>query len=145
MTTRENLLKLAKEWQKFNPESKMPEFIIYTFECPDSKVSYYVPWLGYTMTFPSPGIVEDASFYGLNGDLDQAIQFLNENKAAVQDGCYFAAFIVMRVPGIYPFNTPETRMFFRWDEEKQGFFQEEEPEVFRDFPILLGAYALEDL
>ena len=39
-------------------------------------------------------------------------------------------------PYSMPFNTTETRMFFRWNEKKQGFFQEEEPEPFRGVPIV---------
>ncbi len=140
MTTRENLLKLAEECQKSNPKSPKPEFVVYALEYPDSTATYYIPWLRRTVTFPSPGVVEDESFYGLNGDLDEAIKFMNENQCDLHEGCFFAAFILLKFPGIYPFNTPETRMFFRWNEEKQGFFQEEEPEAFRDFPILQGAF-----
>ena len=142
MTKREDLLKFAEEWKKSNPKSQKLQYIIYTLEDPFGRAVYYVPRLGKTITFPSPGIVEEASFYGMHEDLDQAIKFLNENQAAVQDGCFFGAFILLKIRGIAPFNTPETRMFFLWDEEKQGFFQEEEPEAFHDFPVYPGNYSV---
>lgn len=136
MTTREDLLKLAEEWKKANSKSKKPLYIIYTLDYPYSQVTYYVPWLGCDATFPSPGIVEDHSFSIRTDDLDKAIHYLNENGNGVQDGCFWGAFILMQYPDIMPFNTTETRMFFRWDEKKQGFFQEEEPEPFRGVPIV---------
>ena len=70
MTRKEDFLKLAEEWKKSNPKSQKLQYIVYTLEYPYSQATYYVPWLGKTVTFPSPGIVEDASFYGLNDDLD---------------------------------------------------------------------------
>ena len=136
MTTREDLLRLAEEWKKANPKSKKPRYIVYTFDYPYSKVTYYVPWLGREVTFPSPGIVEDASFDLWTSDLDKAINYLNENGNGVEDGVFRGAFILMQIPDIMPFNTTETRMFFRWNEKKQGFFQEEEPEPFRGVPIV---------
>ena len=145
MTEREDLLKFAEEWKKANPNSQKIQYVVYTLEYPDCQATYNVPWLGKTVTFPSPGIVEDASFYGMNDDdLDQAIKFLNENQDDIQDGCFFGAFILLKVRGIAPFNTPETRMFFRWNEKKQGFIQEEEPESFRGFPVLLGNYSINE-
>lgn len=141
MTTREDLLKIAEEWKRHNPDSKKPIYIIYTLEYPYSKATYYVPWLGQTVTFPSPGVIEDASIFCLHRDLDQAIKYLNENSNAVQDGSFEGAFILLKIPGIAPFNTPETRMFFRWNEKRRGFFQEKEPDHFNDFPIIPGDYS----
>ncbi len=145
MTKREDLLKFAEEWKKANPKSQKIQYVVYALEYPYSKATYYVPWLGKTVTFPSPGIVEDESFYGIpDDDLDHVIKFLNENDAAVQDGCFFGAFILLKIRGIAPFNTPETRMFFRWNEKRQGFFQEEEPEAFLGFPVFLGNYSIKE-
>ena len=135
MTSREQLLAYAEDWKKHNPKSKDPMFVIFTIEHPYSKVTYNVPWLGHPVTFPSPGVVEDASFYNVFQNLDEAIEFLNQNQMAVQDGCFFDAFILMKIPGIAPFNTPDTRMFFRWNGKKQGFFQEEEPEIYNKLQI----------
>ena len=135
MTTREQLLTYVEEWKKANPKSEDPIFLIYALDNPDGHVTYQVPWLGYPVTFPSPGTVEDESFYEIFHDLDKAIEFLNQNQMAVQDGCFFGAFILLKIPGIPPFNTTDTRMFFRWDEDKDGFFQQEEPKIFKNLPV----------
>ena len=135
MTSREQLLKYAEEWKKYNPKSKAPLFRIYALEHPYSKVTYHVPWLGKPVTFPSPGVVEDESFYQLFRNLDKAIEFLNQNQADVHEYCFFGAFILLQIPGIAPFNTPDTRMFFRWDEKKRGFFQQDEPDIFHNLPV----------
>ena len=141
MTSKETLLFYAEEWMKYNPKSKKPEYLIYTVVHPYRKGEFYVPWLGRMVVFTEPGVVEDASFYGVHRDLDKAVSFLNENRMAVQDGCFFGAFILLRFPDIPPFNTVDTRMFFCWDEEKRGFFQEEEPDFFRDVPVYPGAFS----
>lgn len=145
MTTREDLLRLAEEWKRYNPKSGKPRYYVFTLDYPYSKVTYYVPWLGHEVTFPSPGIVEDAACYcgDMGDDLDDIIQFLNENRMGIQDGCYWGAFILLYFPGIMPFNTTKTRMFFRWDAKKDGFFQEEEPEAFHGCPIIPGDFSID--
>ena len=141
MTSRVQLLACAEEWMKCNPTSGKPIYWIYTVDYPDRKAEFYVPWLGRTVAFPASGVIESASFYTIHRELDKAVRFLNTNDMAVQDGCFSGAFILLGFPEIPPFNTTETRMFFRWDEERRGFFHDEEPEVFRGIPVCQGGFS----
>ena len=47
----------------------------------------------------------------------------------IQETCYHAGFILCRFPGLY--QAALSRMYFLWNEEKKGFFEAEEPEIFK--------------
>lgn len=40
-------------------------------------------------------------------------------------------FIVNRTPGLYSWCTNDHRTFFLWDPDKKGFFEAEEPEIWK--------------
>ena len=137
MTSREQLLAYAEEWKRHNPQSEDPIFMIYMMDFSHNWVTYNVPWLGYPVTFPCTGVIEEA-MYDCRDNLDKSIEILTENQMDVHDGCFGGAFITLKIPGIPPFTTSDTRMFFVWDEEKDGYIQQEEPDIFRNFPIVPG-------
>lgn len=78
--------------------------------------------------FPDTGCTDIPGFYY---ELDTAIECMHVNNADIRETVYDAGFILCRFPGMYPLCGPEQRMYFVWNEEKQGFFEEEEPELFR--------------
>lgn len=77
--------------------------------------------------YPNVGCQDRPGFYY---ELDAAITAMNQNWADIQDHAFHAGFILCRFPGLYQSATTENRIFFLWDEEKEGFFQEEEPKMF---------------
>ena len=78
--------------------------------------------------YPDTGIDDRPGFYY---ELDTAIHAMNQNWADIQDHAFHAGFILCHFPGLYECATTETRMYFVWDEKKQGFYQVEEPEIFK--------------
>ena len=130
MTTREDLLAFVEEWKRLNPECHSPYYKVYLMEKNNEQITYNYPGQKDPVTFPHTGVVEWEYFDDDEENLDAAIEFLNYNKTDVHEYYFFAAFISVKVPGIPPFCSKETRMYFVWDEEKEGFFQQEEPEIY---------------
>lgn len=77
--------------------------------------------------YPDMGCTEDVGFYY---DLDNAINALENNSCDIREYLYDAAFILKTYEGLYDCVSTESRIYFKWNEEKQGFFQEEEPKIF---------------
>ncbi len=126
MTTREDLLNFAKEGA--NPEfwvgENNPVFELMLFHYPDKELLY--PG-GKHSGFPELGSTTMPGFYH---DLDTAINVMHENRCDLRETVYDAGFIICRFPGLYRNPGPEGRMYFVWDEEKQGYFETEEPKIF---------------
>jgi len=61
-------------------------------------------------------------------DLSDAISAMNNNLGDIHESMFNAGYIICRFQGLYCLCAPEARMYFEWDEERQGFFQKEEPE-----------------
>lgn len=78
--------------------------------------------------FPDTGCFDRMEFYY---NLNTAICALNKNWSDIQETCYHASFILCLFPGMYECVTTDARMYFIWDSEKEGFFQHEEPEIFK--------------
>lgn len=64
---------------------------------------------------------------GFYYELDRAIQAMNENWADIQEHCFLAGFITCHFPGLYNEVGPWGRIYFLWDEDREGFFEAEEP------------------
>ena len=103
-----------------------PIFEITLFEYPDKEMIYHKPKSDVHSGWPDTGCVGCMGFYY---ELDTAIQAMNENWCDIQETCYYAGFIVCRFPGLYYAGT--SRMYFLWDNEKEGFFEAKEPEIFK--------------
>jgi len=115
-----------EEYKDKNSNTLNPIFEIMLFEYPDKEVVYHKPEGDVLSGFPDTGCVNNVGFYY---ELDTAIQAMNENWCDIQETCYHAGFILCHFPGLY--QAAIHRMYFLWDEEKKGFFEAEEPEIFK--------------
>ena len=102
-----------------------PIFEIIVFKNPDKEL---VGKNGKPLGFPDTGSLDRVGFYY---ELDTAIQAMHENWCDIQETCYFAGFVLCKFPGLYQCSVRDMRIFFLWDEEKKGFFEAEEPEIFK--------------
>lgn len=123
MTSKESLMKYVEDNKKYHLNQN-PIFSITLFEYPNKE---YVYESGKHSGFPDFGAIMDVGYYY---NLDDAIQCLNGNYSDISECLYRAAFICCLFPGVYLSCIPEQRMYFVWDNEKQGFFQQEEPKLF---------------
>ena len=109
-----------------NGKAPNPIFEIMVFEYPNKEMIYHKPEGDVHSGWPDTGCADNMGFYY---ELDTAIQAMNENWCDIQETCYYAGFILCRFPGLYYAGT--SRMYFLWDNEKEGFFEAEEPEIFK--------------
>lgn len=76
---------------------------------------------------------ESVGFYY---ELESAVDALHENRLDMRDGGVFnAAFILCKFPGLYNSAGDDMRLYFLWDEAKDGFWEAEEPEIFKHVGI----------
>lgn len=69
---------------------------------------------------------------GFYYELESAVNALHENVLDIRDGGVFnAAFILCKFPGLYSSAGRDMRLYFLWDEAKDGFWEAEEPEIFK--------------
>lgn len=128
MTTKEDILSYI-EWYKNEYEVEQnPIFQIMLFEKPNEEFIYHKPEGDVKSGFPDTGCQDNTGFYY---ELDTAIHAMNENWLDIQDHAFYAGFILCHFPGLYPDSSTNYRMYFVWDKEKEGFFQQEEPEIFK--------------
>ena len=78
--------------------------------------------------FPDTGITDTVGFYY---ELEKSIEALHCNACDLRETVYDAAFVLCRFPGLYDCVPSEGRMYFIWDKEKEGYFEAEEPELFK--------------
>lgn len=76
---------------------------------------------------------ESVGFYY---ELESAVDALHENALDMRDdGVFNAAFILCKFPGLYNSAGDDMRLYFLWDEAKDGFWEAEEPEIFKHVGI----------
>ena len=124
MTTKKDIYDHITWFKNHYKCNENPIFEIVLFEKPNSEMMYD----GKPSGFPDTGCIDHPGFYY---ELCTAIQAMNENWCDIQDHAFYAGFILCHFPGMYECATTEQRMYFIWDKEKQGFFQTEEPEIFK--------------
>ncbi len=129
MITKEDILKYVKEEQEYrgNDPSDKPIFALYLFEKPNEEKIYEKNGERKPSGFPDTGDAYEPGFYY---DLDLAIEAMNRNVCDIRETCYNAGFILCRFQGMYSCCPKYARMYFVWDDEKDGFFQQEEPPIF---------------
>lgn len=115
-----------EKYKDENNNAPNPIFEIMLFEYPDKEMTYPTSRGNVYSGWPDTGCIDHVGFYY---ELDTAIQAMNENWCDIQETCYYAGFILCRFPGLYYAAT--SRMYFLWDKEKKGFFEAEEPEIFK--------------
>ena len=64
-------------------------------------------------------------------DINDAITVMNENAGDIRETVFDAGYVLCRFPGLYTTIDENNRMYFVWDEKKNGFFQQEEPEMLK--------------
>lgn len=120
-------------WEYTNKRQKKqqlgrPVYCIMLFENPDKELVYTNPGTPDKPSgFPDTGSSEDVGFFH---SLKDAIEALETNMFDMREGIYNAGFILAHFQGIYETAGTNERMYFVWDDEKQGFVQKEEPAIF---------------
>lgn len=130
MTTKEQILQYVQDMKikRGNHPDDNPIFQLLLFEKPDAELIFdYPDGTKKPSGYPDTGCTADMGFYY---DIDHAIDAMNKNTCDIRETCYNAGFILCRFQGLYTSCETDTRMYFRWDNEKQGFFQQEEPIIF---------------
>lgn len=124
MTTRDGL----KEYVRFMRKKAGRPKPIYRIMMFEHKNKERCSGCGEPSGFPDTGATYDAGFCY---DLDTAIRIMETNETDLRERMYDAGFILCHFPGIGESAGTAQRMYFAWDEGKQGFFQQEEPGIFR--------------
>ena len=78
--------------------------------------------------FPDTGYKVEMGFYY---DKDLAIEAMHRNGCDIRECCYNYGYVIMQLPGLYQSAGSDERQYFKWDEDRQGFFEAEEPELMR--------------
>lgn len=88
---------------------------------------------GEGLGWPDTGCVDTVGFHY---NIEDAINAMHENACDIQETCYYFGFVYTKWPGVYGRGgTPNDRIFFAWDEEKKGFYESEEPEIFKHIAL----------
>lgn len=127
MTTKNDMLAYAESRHPLGDlqsQDSKPIYRIFLFEKSDKELIYEG---GQHSGFPDTGCIMDAGFYY---DLDDAIHAMNTNACDIRECVYNAGFILCHFPGLYESCGTEGRLYFVWNEEKKGFYQQEEPAIF---------------
>ena len=82
--------------------------------------------------FPDMGCTAGMGFYH---EKEWAVRAMHENMCDIRETVYNAGFVLERHPGLYQPVGREGRIYFLWDEGKKGFFEAEEPEIFRHLAL----------
>lgn len=132
MATVESLKKYVKDVmaKRGNIPDYKPIYAIMLFENPD-KIQYDEENGKPTkFWFPELGRTGGPGYYH---DLESAVKAMHENAGDIRETIFNAGFVIAKFPGLYNTMGPEGRIYFLWDEEKQGFFEAEEPKTFSLF------------
>lgn len=82
---------------------------------------------GSGLGLPRLGNVSSIGFFY---DILDAVDALHQNIYDFRaDGGYECGFVLVRYQGIYSSVIDSERMFFMWDEDRQGYYEAEEPEL----------------
>ena len=85
--------------------------------------------------FPDEGSVHLPAFYY---DYEDAVKAMHENVADIRECVYSYGLIIRLYPGAYMTAHIDDRTYFKWDDDKQGFYEAEEPELLRILAYGLG-------
>ena len=94
-----------------------PVYEIMLFEHPN-KERNGSPYLGATATV------------GYYKYLSMAVKAMHENIEDIRDNVYDAGFILCRFPGVHQKVTEEFRIYYVWNDDKNGFYEKGEPKIF---------------
>ena len=80
--------------------------------------------------WPDCGTLDDVGFYY---EYETAVKAMHENWCDIRECMFEAGFILTHYPGLYYTALKEQRIYFEWDNDKQGFFEKEEPTCLEHF------------
>ena len=76
--------------------------------------------------------LDDMGFYY---SFEDAEETMNKNILDIRECCFEYGFILKHYPGVYNNcsygGAHNDRWFFKWDDEKNGFYETEEPDIFK--------------
>ena len=81
-----------------------------------------------------PGLCYDLDsieYDGFYHNLDDAVCAMHLNVCDLHNGDRDFGFVICEFPGIVSDSDPEGRIFFVWDNIKDGFYEAEEPQFFK--------------
>lgn len=61
---------------------------------------------------------------------EEVVEILHSNYCDINETCYDYAVVEQISPGLYPH--PERTVFFKYDLEKNGYFEIDRPEIFNN-------------
>ena len=125
MMTREKVLDYVSDVQAKHEGIGAPIYTIMVFEKADKEL---IGTNGKPLGWPDTGCSADMGFYY---DIDTAIRAMHENWADIHETCYNAGFILCHFQGVYEASGPYARIFFRWDNDKGGYVEAEEPDLLK--------------
>lgn len=125
MTTVEDVKKYVENAMRDSDPDYKPIYALMLFEHPDKEFVYKET--GKHSGFPDLGCSFEAGFYY---DLDDAVSAMHENVCDIRETVYSAGFVLVRFPGVYHPSGSYGRIYFVWDENRKGFYEAEEPEIF---------------
>lgn len=123
MTTKENILDYVAA--RINQYNVAPIYEILLFVNPNTELYSKT---GKPLGFPDLGGSDMPGFYY---NIQDAIDAMHENACDIRECTYSAGFVLCRFPGLYESAGTKERMYFVWDDEKGGFYEQEEPEIFQ--------------
>ena len=121
MTTEKDIRKYVEDRRK--DTDFLPIYEIWMIDDPEKPFAYE----NGTISEDIPG--SDVEYFGYYYELETASVALHENWTDLRETIYEAAFVICRFPGLT--EPGIARIFFLWDEESQGFFEAEEPDLFK--------------
>ena len=80
--------------------------------------------------WPDYGTQDDVGFYY---EYETAVRAMHENWCDIRECVFQAGFILIHYPGLYGTADKEQRIYFEWDNDKQGFFEKKEPTCLEHF------------
>ena len=103
-----------------------PIYAIYVAE--KSGADPVISKTGKNLGFPDLGCTALMGFYYEKKD---AIKAMHNNAADIRECVYNYGFVVKWRPGLYSSAGREDRIYFKWDDEKKGFYEADEPDLLR--------------
>ena len=79
---------------------------------------------GKNLGWPDLGCTAEMGFYH---EMADAIEAMHENACDIRECCYDYGFVLKQTPGLYSNVGKDDRIYFKWDDNKQGFYETEEP------------------
>lgn len=127
MINRDMLLDYVENYKKSYPNCGEPIYTIMVFEHPDKELVYKKDTYEKKSGFPDLGAAYEPGFYY---NLDLAIEAMHKNACDIRETLYNAGFILCHFQGLTACASKDARIYFKWDTEKQGYFEAEEPIIF---------------